>query len=294
VQPVVSWLVARPQNAVIGLAATLLLPFAQLVSGSVIVLLTLQQGLKLAFLECVAAVAILALISLVVSAPLAQLPVNALVTWLPVTLLAAVMSRTGSLTLALQVAALVAILTTVGFYVVLDDPTFFWADVLTRLAEVFSELGLQQQAALIATQKALLAPQMTMVFVAASWSIVVLVLVLGYALYRQLPGKSASFGRFSGLNFGRVLALIMAVTSVTAVFAGLAWLQSLAFVAFVIFWVQGLAIVHWLHAERGVHLALVIGLYALIFILNALVVVGLATLGYIDAWFGFRNRKKRA
>jgi hypothetical protein len=38
----------------------------------------------------------------------------------------------------------------------------------------------------------------------------------------------------------------------------------------------------------------VLGLYALIFVLNALVVVGLAAVGYTDAWFNFRNRKKRA
>ena len=293
-QPVAKWLVARPQNAVLGLAATLLLPFAQLISGSIIVLLTLQQGLRVAFLESVAALAILGVLSLIVSAPLAQLLVNAVVTWLPVMLLAALMVRSRSLTLAFQVSAIAAIVVTMGFFVVLDDPTVFWGDVLMRLSAFFAELGLQEQSDLLATQKDLLAPQMTMVVVGSSWSIIVLVLALGYALYRVLPGKSATFGRFCDLNFGRVLALIMAVTSVTAVFAGTAWLQNIAFVAFVIFWVQGLAIVHWMHLERGVHIVVVIGLYALIFVLNALVVIGLATVGYTDAWFEFRNRKKRA
>jgi len=294
VQPVAKWLVARPQNAVLGLAATLLLPFAQLISGSIIVLLTLQQGLRVAFLESVAALAILGVLSLIVSAPLAQLLVNAVVTWLPVMLLAALMVRSRSLTLAFQVSAIAAIVVTMGFFVVLDDPTVFWGDVLMRLSAFFAELGLQEQSDLLATQKDLLAPQMTMVVVGSSWSIIVLVLALGYALYRVLPGKSATFGRFCDLNFGRVLALIMAVTSVTAVFAGTAWLQNIAFVAFVIFWVQGLAIVHWMHLERGVHIVVVIGLYALIFVLNALVVIGLAAVGYTDAWFEFRNRKKRA
>jgi hypothetical protein len=294
VQPVASWLVARPQNAVIGLAATLLLPFAQLISGSVIVLLTLKQGLKLTVLECVVALGILAAVSLVVGAPLEQLAVNALLTWLPVMLLAAVMARSGSLTLALQVAAIVAIVVTLGFYVVLDDPTVFWGDVLARLSSFFNELGLRQQAELLATQKDRLAPQMTMVVVSTAWSIVVLVLVLGYAMYQALPGKRGIFGRFCDLSFGRVLALIMAVTSLTAVVARVAWLENVAFVAFSIFWVQGLAIVHWLHVERRMHAVAVVGLYALIFVLNALVVAGLAAVGYTDAWFEFRRRKKRA
>ena len=293
-QPVAAWLVARPQNAILGLAATLLLPLAQVISGSVIVLLTLQQGFRQAFLECIAALALLAVVSLIVGGSLDQLVVNATLTWLPVMLLAALMARSGSLTLALQTAALVALVVTLGFYVVLEDPTAFWLDALTRVAAVFAELGLQQQADLIAAQKALLAPQMTMVVVSTSWSIVVLVLALGYALYRRLPGKSASFGRFCDLNFGRVLALTMAIASVAAMIADREWLQNFAFVAFVIFWVQGLAIVHWMHVERGLHMVFVLGLYALVFVLNALVVVGLAVLGYTDAWFGFRHRKKRA
>jgi hypothetical protein len=293
VQPVVTWLVARPQNAVIGLAATLLLPFAQLISGAVVVLLVLQQGLRTAFLEAAGALAMLAAVSLVVSAPLAQLTVNALVTWVPVMLLAAVMLKSRSLTLALQVSAIAAIAVTLGFHIVLDDPSIFWNEVLTRLSAFFAELGLHEQAELLATQKALLAPQMTMVVVSSSWSVIVLVMALGYALYRMLPGKSATFGRFCDLNFGRVLALIMAVTSVAAVFAGVAWLQNVAFVAFAVFWIQGLAIVHWLHTEQHVHSVVIIALYALIFVLNALLVIGLAVAGYTDAWFDFRNRRKR-
>jgi hypothetical protein len=135
---------------------------------------------------------------------------------------------------------------------------------------------------------------MTMVFVGSSWSIVVLVLVLGYSLYQVLPGKRAAFGRFCDLNFGRVLAVTMAITSMATVFAGVAWLKNVAFVAFVIFWVQGLAIVHWFHVERHLHAVVLIGLYALVFLLNALLVIGLAAAGYTDAWFGFRNRRKRA
>ncbi len=293
-QPVASWLVARPQNAVLGLAATLLLPFAQVVSGAVMVLLVLQQGLRTVFLESAAALLILAVVSLLVNAPLAQLLVNALITWLPVMLLATVMLRSHSLTLALQVAAIVAIVSTLGFFLVLGDPTVFWSEVLTRLSAFFAGLGLQEQAELLATQSALLAPQMTMVVVSSSWSIIVLVLALGYALYRALPGQSAAFGRFCDLNFGRVLAFTMAVTSVAAVFAGADWLQNVAFVAFVIFWIQGLAMVHWLYVERRMHAVVLIGVYAALFLLSALVVIALAVVGYADAWFGFRNRMKRA
>ncbi|HEX9852688.1 MAG TPA: hypothetical protein VGA68_06720 [Woeseiaceae bacterium] len=293
-QPVVGWLVARPQNAVIGLAATLMLPLAQVLSGAVMVVLVLQQGLRMALLEGAGALALLAGVSLLINAPLAQLLLNALVSWMPVMLLATVMLRSRSLTLALQAAAMLAIVVTLGFFVVLDDPTVFWSEVLGQFAAFLDGLGLTQQAELLTAQTAVLAPQMTMVFVSSGWLVIVVVLALGYSLYRALPGKGAMFGRFRDLNLGRVLASTVAVASVAAGLAGTDWLQNVAFVAFVIFWIHGLAIVHWLHLERGMHVALVFGAYALMLLLSAPLIIALAVVGYTDAWFDFRNRMKRA
>jgi uncharacterized protein YybS (DUF2232 family) len=67
-----------------------------------------------------------------------------------------------------------------------------------------------------------------------------------------------------------------------------------AFVAFMMFWLQGLAIIHWLHAERGMPVLLVILAYALLPFLNALLLMALAVVGYIDAWFEFRRSRLRA
>ena len=53
-QALATWLVARPQNAVLGLAATLLLPAPQLTSGVILVLLLLAQGTRLALIEAAA------------------------------------------------------------------------------------------------------------------------------------------------------------------------------------------------------------------------------------------------
>jgi len=178
--------------------------------------------------------------------------------------------------------------------VVLDDPTVFWSEVLGQFAAFLDGLGLTQQAELLTAQTAVLAPQMTMVFVSSGWLVIVVVLALGYSLYRALPGKGAMFGRFRDLNLGRVLASTVAVASVAAGLAGTDWLQNVAFVAFVIFWIHGLAIVHWLHLERGMHVALVFGAYALMLLLSAPLIIALAVVGYTDAWFDFRNRMKRA
>ena len=52
-QPLAAWLVSRPQNAVLGLAATyiLFLPLAGIFSGALIVLLVLQHGVRRALIQ---------------------------------------------------------------------------------------------------------------------------------------------------------------------------------------------------------------------------------------------------
>ncbi len=82
----------------------------------------------------------------------------------------------------------------------------------------------------------------------------------------------------------------MAVASVAAVFVEVVWLRNFAFFVFVIFWIQGLAILHWLHAEKRLPLVLLLVVYALIPLLSALPVISLAVVGYTDAWFDFRAR----
>ncbi|HEX2138602.1 MAG TPA: DUF2232 domain-containing protein [Woeseiaceae bacterium] len=289
-RPIAAWLVARPQNAIIGLAGTLLLPFAQIISGTVMALLVLKQGTAPATVQGAIAVAILTVSSLIVSAPVSQVLANALVIWLPVMLLAALMRNGRSLTLTLQASVLAAIVATVGFFVVLGDPAAFWSEVLVRLSEAFREMGFSQNADVLYEQREAFAPQMTMLTVVSTWSLYAVVLLFGYGAFRALPGQTAPYGRFCDLNFGRVLAVIMALASVISVVTGAAWLQNLAFVSFAVFWLQGLAIVHWLHAEGRLPVWVVVLVYALIPLLNAMFILALAVVGYVDAWFGFRSR----
>ena len=84
-RPIAAWLVARPQNAVIGLAGTLLLlPFAQIISGTVMALLVFKHGPALAAIQGLIATAILAVISLLVSASVSHILANAMIIWVPV------------------------------------------------------------------------------------------------------------------------------------------------------------------------------------------------------------------
>lgn len=284
-QGIAAWLVARPQNAVLALAVTLLLPAPQLTSGVILVLLVLAQGVRLAAIEAGVAAAALLAVSLLFGASAVSLLALMAATWLPVAVLAGLLMKTRSLTLTLQVSVIAAIVGVLGFYVVVADPAAFWEPYLAMMAEVFEQNNLQLNTALLSAEV------MTVSVVLAMWMLYVVGLLLGYALYRRLPAETVDLGRFQDLNFGRVLASAMAVIVVVAFIAGL---QNTAYVLFVVFWLQGLAIVHWLHGTGRLPLAALIAVYALLPFLQVLLMMALAVLGYVDAWFEFRRRMKMA
>ena len=140
--------------------------------------------------------------------------------------------------------------------------------------------------------KKLLAWQITTFVVLLLWSSFALSLAAGNALLASV--RSSEFGTFARLTFGRVLAGIVVVVCIAALVSDSLWLQSFAFVAFAVFWIQGLAILHWLQQHRGLPRAVVIGTYVALPFLNLLLVMFLAVVGYFDAWFGFRQRLSTA
>lgn len=292
-QPIAAWLISRPQNAILGLAATyiLFLPLAGIFSGAVMVLLVLHHGVRRALTQALLAAIVLALMALLTGGSAPNMALAALLNWMPAVVLAALLGNWRSLTLTLQVSVIVALTGLLGFYAVLGDPAVFWSSWLAdEAATMFREMGLHEQATALLENRAAIAQQMTVLFVFTIWSLYAFGLLLGYALYQAALGQKSVFGRFCDLNFGRVLALVMAVASVAALISGAIWLRNIAFLLFVVFWIQGLAILHWLHVERQFPAILLVVAYALIPLLSALPVFSFAVVGYTDAWFGYRTR----
>ena len=287
-QAIAAWLVARPQNAVIGLAVTLLLPAPQLTSGVIMVLLVLGQGTKLALIEACIAASVLLTVSLIFGVSISSIATLMAGTWVPVLVLAALLLGSRSLALTVQVSVIIAALTLLGFYIVVVDPVAFWQPYMTMMAELVEQNNLQLNLELLTAEV------MTVSAVLAFWMLYTAGLLLGYALYKRLPQETSEFGRFRNLNLGRVIAFTMAVMSILAFVVDAAWLQNLAFILFVVFWIQGLAIVHWMHAEGLLPLAALIAVYVLLPFLQVLLMTALAAFGYMDAWFSFRRRFKKA
>lgn len=290
-QAVAAWLIARPLNAVLALAATVSLAWLSFLSGVVMVLLVLHKGPQRAVVDMLLATALLAVVGLVVQTNLAAVVFGALSMWLPALLFGTLLVKTRSLTLMVQLSVIIVIAGMVGFYLMVPDSTSFWQNVLEKLIEVWRELGLGEQADLLAKDIEGLAAQMTMVVALALWVVHTTNGILGYLFYKQLPGETADYGHFRDLNLGRVIAINMALASVIAFASGAVWLQNIAFVLFLVFFLQGLAVVHWLGNKGQLPVFAVIAVYVLMPILNIILLMGLAALGVIDTWFRLRRAK---
>jgi len=287
VQAIAKWLVARPYYAVAGLAVTLLLPAPQLFSGAILVLLVLAEGTRLAVVRASVAAAALAAASLLLGGSLTSLVALMVATWVPALLLAQALVAVRSLTLTLQVSVIVAVAALLVFQLAIPDAEAFWRPYLDLMEDIIRQNGLTLNTELLT------ADVMTVSAVLVLWMLYTGALLLGYGLYRRLPAGTDNYGQFRDLNFGRVIALTLALLSLLAFVIDAALLENIAFIIFVMFMMQGLAIVHWLYGEGKLPLIAVVSVYVLMPFLQVLLIMVLALIGYTDAWIGFRHRFKK-
>jgi len=213
-------------------------------------------------------------------------------TWLPALILVKILQHTRSFVLTVQVSAIVSIFLLVLFYVVVDDPSFFWGEVIVSLSESLVQNGLTDQANLINNQSGSISKQMTILMIVMTWSLYAIVLILGCAIYNTSSLEVFDYGRFSNLNFGRFFAIITAISSLLLFVFDVEWLMNLAYLCFLFFWLQGLSLIHWFHEKGTLPTLGLILTYVMLPFLNVLMIMILAVAGYTDAWFNYRLRMK--
>lgn len=199
--------------------------------------------------------------------------------WIPAIVLALLLRQMRSLTLTIQIAAIAGLLLMGGYLLVAGDQGLALNQAIAQLIAAVEEAGMTAEAA-----HATVAASLMLV----TWSVFVVGLVLGAALYRSISVDSAGFGAFSSLNLGRVFAAITLVLIVIAIASDAYAAKLVASSAFFMFWVQGIAILHRL-SEHGFAPVIVLVLaYISVVFMVGLPLFALA--GYFDAWFDLRRR----
>jgi len=272
--------------------AALLLPALLIFSGVFFVFTTLKKGPRRSAIGAVIAIAAVGAVAVLSGAPVLSAVPIVLMIWLPAFVLATTLQRTRSLTLTLQILTLFFVAISIYVFGVVGDLVEVVSPVSTTYIEIARASGLEEMAQAWEADPLEFARQIALGSLWGAWMFLVLILLVGYRFYRRSDSKCLNFGMFSGLDIGRVIAVVMAVFAAIAFAAGVTWLQYVAVMMLAPFWLQGLAVVHWSFEVRKLPLFVLILIYILMVmpVLNQIVIVGLAIVGYSDVWLGIKRR----
>lgn len=293
-----TWVMKGRMQAVIAttvfaVLALIVTPLA-LLSAAVVILAVLRQGWREGLLVVGSALlAIGGLGGLLFQMPIGTMLVGSLL-WIPAALLGGVLGRSGSLRIAIEAAAVGAALIVGLQYLLMPDPTAFWADALNEfLAQRIAPEMLEQSNA--AELVGLLAGWMPG-GLAASWLLGVIVSLLLARHWSALLDGSGAFGEeFRSLRFGRTALLLVPLLLVLGVFLSGGepnFVSQLYLVGMMLFLLQGISVAHALVADFGGSLAWLVGLYMLLILVAPQGATMVALAGYADGWLDFRARAR--
>jgi hypothetical protein len=281
--------VLEHRGARIGLIAGLLpLPLTSVLSAALVVAVTIARGWRDVLADC--AIALVVLVAVTVSLGGAWGPVVAsgVLTWSVAMFVGALTGLYGSLTLTLQALIVVGLLGLAVFVIAVTDPVDFWERVLTDLTGQMTQLGVQ-----FSEPEALLelAPMMSGLFAASMVSSSILALLIG-AWWAGGAGGPSFREMFVRIRLGYILGAVALLAGIAALLLPGDLAGNALLVLGIGFVFQGLAVVHWLVAVRGLPWMFLIPVY-LPFFMGATIMVTalflLATVGFVDNWYGLRK-----
>ncbi|MDP6151418.1 MAG: hypothetical protein QGH46_09355 [Gammaproteobacteria bacterium] len=281
-----TWLAANRIRRVVFIAGFFPVIGLGLLSAATVVMTAQLRGPRDALLDCLLALAMLTGIALATGSDALFLGSSAALSWLLWLLLGSLAGRTGSLTLAVQAAVMLALFGMAIFIGVVGDPVAYWAETLETLYASFAEQGFEVSGDVdIGAQAAL----MSGVVIAGSLTGSTVALLLGSSWASAVT--SGNFGeQFRSLRLGYLVGGLAAIAGLASVF-GLQ-LSGTLLVFGAAFMFQGMAVTAWwshrLQWPRGWWIGLVI---LPILVADLLIVVAalFAAMGFIDNWYGLRR-----
>ncbi len=283
-----TWLAGRRIRRAVIVAGLYPFPPLNILSAATVVMSASLRGPREALLDGLVALALLIAMSLAAGLDTVSLAGTAVVSWAVWIGLGWLAGRSGSLTLAVQAAVLLALLGLGVFVLATGEPVSFWMPVLEALYADLSQQGLNIPADL--PQQARIMSGGLLAFVLAG---TLLALLFGLAWACGVVGRDIGDG-FRSLRLGYVIGGLAAVAGLLA----LADIQlyGVLLIFAVAFTCQGAAVVAWwaqrLDWPRSWWLALVIPPLLLVEFL-VVELAALAALGFVDNGFSLRRASDR-
>jgi hypothetical protein len=276
---------------VVGILAilSLFIPLVSILSGAIVGLIILTQGIVSGTRAIVVAIVGISVITYLLTQSPEWGIVFGLVQWLPMMIMAEVLRRSGSLSLTLVVGLVLALLAVVGQYLMWPDSEKAWMQIFTQLFQGAENSDIDFE--LFKQSLQVMVHWMILMLVAAMYCIFIGTLLWSRSLQARLAGSNDAYRKeFYAIRLGKTVAAVGLLLILGALLLKQDWLMAMAIVLLATFLYQGLAIVHSWSKTKGSS-AWLVGLYVLMVIFPQ--VVGLtALLGIIDNWTDFRSKIK--
>jgi len=283
-----SWLIERRIARVALVAA--LLPFFGVISAAIVVCVATVKGWRESLIDCLIALLAITGLTAMTGAGVPQVLFSCVSTWGIALLMGGLTGVYGSLTLAIQVVVALCCLVILGFAVIVSDPAGFWGPILQVIVGQMQEFGVEltDPSAIMS-----LAPIMSGLFVAGTVASSIVALLLG-CWWAGGVRDVAFRDLFIGMRLGYVIGGIAAVAGAGSLLGVQPLAGNLLLVAGTGFLFQGLAVVHWHVAMRGLPWFVLIPVYMPLLMGASLLIMALflfAAVGFIDNWYGLRRVK---
>lgn len=283
-----TWLRGRRALRVVLIALTFPLPFTNLLSGALVVLVTLLTGWRAAATDALWALLLVGAGLWLGGGAWTSPVTGALLLWGGGILGGHLLRLHGSVALAAQIVLAMALLGVVLAGLIGGDPVALWRPVLDQL---LAQTGLAEQGALPPDWLDGLAGVMNGVVASSILASIFLAWLIGSWMAGRAEGRSYREA-FVQLALGRVLAVLAVLVAVLGLVVFRTTAMNLLLVFGMGFACQGLAVVHWLAERRRWPRFWPVALYGPLLLttpLTGMIVMTLATIGFIDNWYGLRR-----
>jgi hypothetical protein len=270
---------------------SLIFPLLSVVSAAAVGLVTQRLGPSPGMLLVTSiSLAALAMTMLVANTAFAIPAIGSLILLLLLTWMASTLLRfTRSLPMAIMALTGVGMVVIVLFHLMVGDPVTWWQAHFDELFASATESMMADQKMVFEQNLETWASIMTGFVTMAFLLNVVLAMFIARAWQAMLYNPGGFGQEFHSLQFGKQYAVFALVIASLALLPnstiGIVS-KDILMVVMMVYVLQGIAVVHSMVAQKGLHWAWLVGLYVLVVTVPQLV----AVTGYIDTWMDFRKR----
>lgn len=275
---------------VVGILAvlSLFIPMVSLLSGAIVGLIILTQGLLAGTRAIVVSiVGITAISYLLTQSPELGITIG-LVQWLPMMILAEILRRTRSLSFTLVAGMVLAVLAVIVQFSLWPDSEKIWLQFMLQLFQGMDPAGMDMELFQANLQR--MVHWMILMMVAVMYFIFIATLLASRWFQAKLADSAGFRDEFYAIRLGKSVAAVVLLVVLLSFVINQDWLLALMIVMLATFLYQGLAIAHsWSKAYKKT--SWLVLLYMMIVIFPQ--VAGMtALLGIVDNWIGFREKLK--